>query len=198
MIPQPIQNTEFINDFWLSIIDNLTLVVLAVFGYWTSRRLEAIKSREEARKAMIDQRIAAVLDQWYLVRYFHFDVVDAWGESDPEVRKDEARRLVERYEPLRRSIRDHRRLLGQTIAEAMYASIAEDLPVARALASEAVLELHENPDFEWLEQLLGTPDTDKLTFATDEKTLEASRESFLSQRRDALEGSPPASPPDRR
>src|SRR5215213_6539687 len=105
MIPRPIQNTEFINDFWLSLIDNLTLVVLAVFGYWTSRRLEAIKSREEARKAMIDQRMATILDQWFLVRYFHFDVVDAWGESDPEVGKDEARHLVDRYEPLRRSIR---------------------------------------------------------------------------------------------
>jgi hypothetical protein len=75
---------DFVEKLVLSIIDKVALGgVVLVLGYFINRRLEGIKSREAVRKALLERRMTAILEQWDALRNFHFDTVDAWIERVP-------------------------------------------------------------------------------------------------------------------
>jgi hypothetical protein len=163
--------TTFAQELLLSLVDNAALVVLAVLGYGLGRRQERIKAREELQKTWAEERRTAILQQWDAVRYLHVDTEDLWTEtahgdgtegSPSHDAIEEADRLVARAHELRRAVRDHRRLLGKTIADAMYASIAEDLRAAKTIAAGQVPpeDTYENPKFRWMEQELDAMDVD--------------------------------------
>ena len=169
--------TTFSQELVLSVVDKVALVALAVLGYWLGRRQERIKAREELQKVRSEEGRTAILNQWDGVRYLHFDTVDVWtgtaqGGHITDARKAEAERLVARAHEVRRAVRDHRRLLGQTIAEAMYASIRKDLQAAKTVADGQIPPTYEyeNAEVEWLKQVLDEMDVDEFALSRDGNT----------------------------
>src|SRR5262245_32762045 len=199
-------SADFYEKIWLSIFDKLALGTIGlVLGYYISRRLEGIKSREAVRKTMLERRVSTILTQWDAVRLLHWDTVavsadrlveetrtsdsvDTHPERDAECDgtgvtrggKENDPSLIQRAWKLREEIRNSRNLLGKTIADG---AIAAELNAAKTLESGKGLQSfpQDSPDFRWLEGLLDAPDVEELPLMSHERTLAKSRAAFLEQ-----------------
>ena len=196
-------SADFLEKIWLSIFDKLALGTIALaIGYYISRRLEGIKSREAVRKTMLERRVNTILAQWDAVRLLHWDTVAASADRlveetrvsrsvdpHPERRstgvtrgeKENNPSLIQRARELNDAIRNSRNLLGKTIADAMYGAIAAELNAAKTLESGTGPQSfpQDSPDFRWLERLLDAPDVEELPLMSHERTLAKSRAAFL-------------------